>query len=64
MEGIVNTITTGKYRFDDEKGLIFQKGLVVGAYENAVGDECTELSPLGQKIDDQLGGKLRNALNG
>lgn len=47
-----------------EKGLIFQKGLVVGAYENAVGDECTELSPLGQKIDDQLGGKLRNALNG
>lgn len=40
------------------------KGLVIGAYDNPEGEECTELSPLGQKIDDQLGGKLRNALNG
>ncbi|XP_054260049.1 cytosol aminopeptidase-like [Macrosteles quadrilineatus] len=40
------------------------RGLVVGAYENPDGEECTELSPLGQKIDDQSGGKIRNALNG
>lgn len=40
-----------------------QKGLVVGAYENP-SVECVELSPVAQKIDDQLGGKLQNALNG
>ncbi|XP_046664719.1 cytosol aminopeptidase-like [Homalodisca vitripennis] len=41
-----------------------QKGLVIGAYETPSGEECTELSPVGQKLDDKLGGKLRNALNG
>lgn len=41
-----------------------QKGVVVGAFESNEGETCTELSPLGQKIDDQTGGKLRNALNG
>lgn len=41
------------------------KALVIGAYDRMTAHEdCTELSPIGEKLDNEVNGKLRSALNG